>query len=278
MPFPSAPKFTQRVPLQFFCPDNPTLNITGSTVLINNPVSYTVNTGTIGKVDAQLNGVPVYRGTGELPPFSIDMQWKVLGMNDYMKLAALVPYFVHMVSFRNFGYFGKLILSGPDSQGAQTADTVQAKALFMPITPSDYGSAQAVNRLTVPTLTVNTRGANTGYIPSTSPLYYWLTFSTDYGETSPSPVVSKTPLAQDSCSLSWTWPTTTAYCTQASVYVSTVNDPTTSKLKAEVPNGLTPTFIDYTATAGTTVNQQPPTSNTAYRGAWLGGIFFNELP
>lgn len=274
----SAPNFTQRVPVQILCPDNSALSITGTNLLTNNPATWTINTGSVAKTQPQLNGVPVYRGTGELPPFTIDMTWKVLGINDYLKIAALVPYYVHLISFRNLGYYGRIIMSGPDSQtAANTADLVQTKVSFMPLSPSDYGGSQAVNRISVPTLTAAARGANTGYLQSGTTLYYWLTFSSDYGETTPSTVVSVVPGSNDSASLTWTWPTTTAYCTQANLYVGTVNDPTQSVLKAEVPVGLPATFIDLGGVYTTTINQQPPTVSTAYRGSWLGGVWFNEI-
>lgn len=273
----SAPSFTQRVPLQFFVPDNTALNITGASVLQNNPVSYKILSGSIGKSDPGLNGTAYYRGTGELPPFSIQMQWKSLGYNDYLKLAQIVPYYVNMVSFRNLGFYGRLALGGPDSSQPGTADVIANQAIFFPLTPSDYGGAQAVSRIAVPPQpTVNTRGANTGFIPSGTALYYWVTFSSDYGETLPSPVKSVTAASNDSTSISWTWPTTTSYCSKATIYVATVNDSTQAKLLADVPNGLAATWTDFVGTAGVTVNQAPPTANTAYRGSWSGGVWFNE--
>ena len=274
-----APVFTQRVPVQFFAPDAPSLNITGTSVLQNNPERWNINTGSVGKTEPGLDGCAYYRGDGELPPFSIDLIWKAISMTDYLKLANLRPYFVHMVSFRNLGYYGKLVLAGPQASAGNTADIVSVKSSFYPLTPSDYGGAQSVARMTAPAaLTVTQNAANTGYMATAQTMYYWITFSTKYGETTS--YAGSQAITNNLCSVSlgWTWPTTTAYCTQATVYCNTVNNLTTSRICAQVPNGLAPTWTDYVGYSGTTVTQAVPSTNTAYRGQWMGGVWFSETP
>lgn len=277
----SAPYFTTRTPVQFLAADAPSLNITGATSLINNPAVFNVPIGSQMTSVQGIDGLNYISGAGEFPPFYLELQWKQLGYNDYLKLAALAPYYLTFVSYRNIGYYGKLLLEGPKSAGVKTADVLQLKAQFFVLSPSDAGGAATVNRIATPTsLSVtNSNTANTGYIPASQATYYWLTFSSKYGETLPqaSGSISNTN-ANTYNSISWTWPSSTAYCEKASIYVSNTNSQASSKLLGEVPNGLSATWSDYVGYQSALVNRQPPTASTAYRGQWMGSIWTNETP
>lgn len=275
--FASAPNFNTRVPVQFICPDVPSLSITASNgnLLLNNPAIFNVNAGSVAKIDMGIDGLNYFRGDDEYAPFSLDLDWNLLGLSDYMKLAALRPYYVHFISYRNVGYYGKLVMNGPKSAGVKTADVLKTSAIFLPLSPSDLGGATPVSRLISPnSLTVSNNQPQTGYL--TTQQYYFLTFLTKYGETLAQGPVSPTIGINSSNSIAWVWPTTTSYIESANIYISGVSDPTTSRLLASVPYGLAPTFTDYVGFTGTLVNLQPPLISTAYRGRWVGGIWINE--
>ena len=281
MGFPSAPSFSTRVPVQFISLDQPSLSITpgNSNLLLNNPSVMNVNTGTVAKFDQGVDGLNYFRGDGEYAPFAIELTWKQIGLTDYQKLAALRPYYTHYVSYRNVGYFGKLVLGGPKSAGVKTSDVLQLQAYFYPLAPSDQGGAQSVARIATPTtlMVSSTNTLNSGYIPASLTTYYWLTFSSKYGETLPQAASGQTNSNNNTFNtISWTWPSSTVYCEKASIYVSNTNDPTTSLLIGEVPNGLSASWSDYVGYQSALVDRQPPIASTAYRGQWCGGIWLNE--
>lgn len=276
----SIPMFTQRVPMQFFCPDNTALSLDGvnNPYIQNNPNNFTVQTGSVAKIDLGLNGRSYFRGNGEYAPFSVTMSWDCLGYNDYLKLAALRPYPIHMVTFRNIGYYGMLVLSGPQSvKGA--GDAVSTTGTFYVLSPSDNGGAASVARAQNPGAYAYglTASIAPGYLPIGVDQYYWLTFSTIWGETDPLYVGTVRAGSNSSATVTWTWPTDTGYVDKASLYVGPTTSQTSANLISEVPNGLTPTWTDVVGFSGTVVSQQPPTLNTAYRGAWANGIWANEV-
>lgn len=373
-----APQFTSRTPIQFIVPDNTALNVTGATAMFNNPKAFYIQPGAVAKVDFAINGTTQFRGDGEFSPFGIQLDWQQMAYTDYQKLAALRPYFVHFISHRNLGYYGKLVMDGPKSD-VVTADVVSTKGTFFVLSPSDQGGAAAVNRVPTPTAatlsgppatpaqptvtptgttgsstysyiviatnangdsaqstartitngnatlngtnynavswtavsgatsytllrngfkiasgsatSVNDTGlgastytpTNAGYQVAGTTNYYWLTFSSKWGETTPYYIGSASSGGGSSkTSISWAWPTS-AFCTKASVYCANTNDVTQTKLMAEVLNGTTAVWNDVVGYAGISLPgvllyQQPPTSNTAYRGQWQQGIWFNETP
>jgi hypothetical protein len=281
--FSSAPYFSTRVACQYLSSDVPSLSIcpANNNLIINNPSVFNVNTGTMAKSDPGVDGLNYIRGVGEYAPFTLDLQWKQIGMLDYAKLAALCPYYIDFISYRNVGYYGRLILNGVKSAGVKVSDVLQLNATFFVLSPSDQGGAATVNRLAVPggVSVSNSNTDGSGDIPASLPTYYWITFSSLYGET----LTTATGAATNSHvgtanTITWTWPTGTAYCEKASIYVSNANDPTTSRLVGEVLNGLTATWTDYVGYQGTLVDKQPPLVNTAYRGQWQGGLWANETP
>jgi len=283
----NANPWTTRTPIQFICPQNTTLNITGLTALANNPSMYFIQAGNVGKVDLGLNGTTYFTGDGEYSPFAIQLEWASLGFNDYLKLVALRPYFVSFISFRNLGFYGKLIMDGPKSTAGPTADIVNAKGNFYVLAPSDTGpptgtQPATINRIAQPdpsTFAIANSGTGNGFIPSGYTNYYWLTYSTIWGETNPTAsglVTSAT--ANTANTVTWVWPTTTAYVSKASLYCASVNDSTQSKLMAELLAGETPTWVDYVGFPGCVITQQPPISNGAFRGYWAGGVWINETP
>ena len=177
-----APMYASRVPFQFLSADAPSLNVTGATNLANNPLQYFIPPGNVGKVDLGINGQSYFRGDGEFAPFALELDWNELAIADYQKLAALRPYLITFIDIRNNGYYGKLMMSGPKSIKG-TADLVSTTGSFCVLAPSDAGSANAVNRIAAPgAFTVTLGAASSGYIPSSTTLYYWLTFSSLWGE------------------------------------------------------------------------------------------------
>ena len=277
----SAPNFTTRVPIQFLVPDNTSLNITGATALFNNPRTFYVQPGSVAKIDMGINGTTYFRGDGEYAPFALEMTWAQLGYTDYLALAALRQYFCHFVSFRNLGYYGKLVLDGPKSDQTKVSDVVSTKAIFYVLAPSDQGGAATINRLPVPsTPSVSQGSAGSGYIPTSVTNYYWLTYSSIWGETTPVAFSQTSSAASVNNLISWSWPTS-SFCTKASLYVSYTNSSSTAKLLAEVINGEAggPQFTDYVGYPGCVVTQTPPTTtNGACRGTWQSGIWSNETP
>jgi len=272
--------FTQRVPIQFLCPDNTALSLDGvsNPFIQNNPNNFFIQVGSVAKIDLGLNGRSYFRGDGEYAPFAITMSWDCLGYSDYLKIAALRPYFIDFITFRNIGYYGKLVLSGPQSVKG-SGDAVSVQATFYVLSPSDAGGAVAVNRLQNPGQynVATTTGVSPGYIPVAIPQFYWLTFSTVWGETDPWYIGE---ISQGSANLantiSWEWPSDSGYVDKASLYVGSTQFPASSMLLAEVPNGLTPVWTDIVGFNGAVVSRQPPINNTAYRGYWSNGIWINE--
>jgi hypothetical protein len=276
----SIPVFTQRVPMQFICPDNQSLSLDGvnNPVIQNNPNNFFIQVGSVAKIDLGLNGTTYFRGDGEYAPFAITMSWDVLGYKDYLKLSALRSYFVYMITFRNVGYYGKLVFDGPKSVKG-TGDAVSCTGTFYVLSPSDNGGAKAVNRLPNPSTynVTHTTGVSPGYLPVGIPNYYWLTFSSIWGETDPYSVGSITAgSANLATTFTWHWPTSTAYVEKASLYVGSSSLPSSSMLLADVPNGMTPVWTDIVGFGGALVAKQPPINNTAYRGLWSNGIWQNE--
>lgn len=281
MGFTSAPRFGSRVPVRFICDDVPSLSISTSNanLLLNNPAMFNVTAGTIAKIDQGVDGLNYFRGDGEYAPTTLELDWKSLGYTDYLKLTRLRPYYIHLISFRNVGYYGKIVLDGPMSGQAKTADVIQLKAKFLVLSPSDADGAVTVLRADVPSslAVANTGPSGAGDISAALTSYYWLTFSTKYGETTSQASVGITSTyAKSKNVITWTWPVNTSQVEKASIYVSNANDINSARLIGEVPNGLAPTWVDYVGFQGTLVNLQPPLNNTAYRGAWVGGLWQNE--
>lgn len=276
----SAPAFTARVPLQLICPDAPSLNITGATALFNNPRTFYVQPGSVAKIDMAINGTTYFRGDGEYAPFAIEMIWQQLGYTDFQALAALRPYFCHLISFRNLGYYGKLVTDGPKNDSVKVNDVVSTKAIFYVLAPSDQGGALTVARVPSPaTPTVTQSAASAGYIPTGVTNYYWITFSSIWGETAPVAFSKTSTLASVNNLIQWAWPTS-VFCTKASIYASYTNTASTAKLLADVINGEAggPQFTDYAGAPGCVIVQTPPVVSTAYRGTWTMGIWQNESP
>jgi hypothetical protein len=262
----------------FWCPDNPTLNITGANALLNNPSSYTINVGTVAKSDPGADGINYFRGDHEYAPFVLGLGWQTLGYNDYLKLASLRSYYVHFNSFRNVGYYGKLVCGNPESAQTKVQDIVKLAASFFVLAPSDlYGGAATCTRVAPPSSYYITASTTGGFIP-VQPAYYYLTFSSIYGETTAygNSYNYTGSTATGQVTVTWTWPSSTAYCTGATLYVNNTLGTAGARQLAYIPNGLTPTWTDYVGYGGTTVQVQPPASNLAYSGQWNAGIWMNE--
>ena len=280
MTFSSAPTFATRVPVQFICPDNTALNIDGISkpFLINNPKYFTVSPGSVAKVDLGINGRSYFRGDGEYAPFALVLEWEYLGYNDYLKLAALRPYFVDFITYRGIGYYGKLVM-GDFKNAPGVADAVGVKGTFYVLNPSDASGAATINRLPDFTTASSTVAVstNSGYIPANTAEYYWGTFSSSYGETAPFYIGTVSSTAASTANvITWVWPTTTNYVTKASIYVSNTPYVTNTLLSADILNGQTPIWTDLVGYAQTVIDVQPPTVSTAYRGYWSNGIWMNE--
>jgi hypothetical protein len=279
-PFPSAPTWGSRVPFQFISTDVPSLSISiaNSNTLTNNPEVFLVSSGTTVASNPGVDGINYIRGTIEYAPFALELDWKIIGYNDYLSLSKLQPYYIHLISHRLIGYYGRLSLEGPKTAGPKSADVLTLKGMFYPQAPSDQGGAATVNRLSTPTTFAASSGtANSGYIPASQPTYYWLTFATIYGQTTPQMIGPiSTSAANVANTLTWSWPSSTVKCIAAYIYSATTSTSSTALQLAAVPYGLTPAWIDYVGAGGAVVTIPPPTTNTACRGDWYGGIWQNE--
>jgi hypothetical protein len=291
--FPPAPNFTGRNYIQFLSVDMPSLNISpaNSNTIYNNPSIFNVTAGEVSKLDQGIDGLNYFRGIIEYAPTVLDIEWSQLGFTDYQKLSVIQPYYLTFVDYRSNGYYGRLILGGPQGGVSKVADLVALKAAFIVLSPSDANGTtgiNAVSRMTDPTVSnssfAHAIGSNgTGSIPSGQTNYYWFTFRTIYGETNPLSVGAITPShANASIQFTWNWPTYTAYCTGASIYVSASNTASSAMKLYDVPvqfasgTPLAGTAVDYVGAPGAVVNLQPPAVSTAYRGWWAGGLWINE--
>jgi hypothetical protein len=281
----TAPSFSTRMPCQWLSADNPSLNITAanSNLLQNNPSTLKIDSGVVPKIEMGLNGQTLFRGDGEYSPFALTCQWKQLSYTDYQKLAALRPYFVTMITFRNLGYYGKMFMDGGQSDAPKVYDVPATTGTFYALSPSDAGGASTVNRLPVPAGTGLSRKNNgNGFIANGTVLYYWVTFSSIWGETTPTYVGTITATADNSqVQVSWSWPTS-SYVQYASVYVNGINldtDINTCKKLADViydNTSASAQWVDVVGVAGTSMAAIPPATNFAYRGQWQSGIWYNE--
>lgn len=145
----NAPPFTSRVPVQFICAANTALSITAANgnLLAVNPTAFVVQPGSKAKVSLGINGTTFFQGDGEYAPFALELEWKILGYTDFQALAALRPYLVTFITWRNIGYYGKLVMDTVTSQAPATADVVNPKGKFYVLAPSDAGAAVTVNRV-----------------------------------------------------------------------------------------------------------------------------------
>ena len=162
MPFGNQPGFSGRVPVQFLSADKPSLNISGSNVLFNNPEVFTVEVGNVAKSVQLLNGTNAITGQGEVPPLALAIEWAQMGYNDYLSLSNLQPYNLTFISHRNLGYYGRMVLSGPSNAKSYTSDVVKATATFFVINPDDTGGAATVNRIATPTTFSGATAAGNG--------------------------------------------------------------------------------------------------------------------
>lgn len=270
-------QFGTRVPVQFISDDKPSLSITTTqNVLANNPSALKVITGTNAKADPDLMGIPHFRGDGEIPPM-LQIEWKELGYNDYLNLAALRPYLVTFITFRNKGYYGKLVMDGPESV-MSSADIVHATGTFYTLAPSDDGGATSVARIPDPSgnLTVSgDGGAGSGGIAAGNDQYYYLTFSSEYGETNiDGPHHYHNSADKVAISLSWTWPSS-QHLQKATIYNCSDSSGSNPMLVAEIPSALSATWTDFVGYSGLTVSQVMPTASTAYNGIWQNAIWHN---
>lgn len=282
MATPAWPQFTGRNPVQFISDDRPSLSITKTqNTLYNNPRIYKISAGNVAKLAPAIDGTAKIAGQGEYSPFGLSLQWAELGYNDYQNLAALVPYNLTFISFRNVGFYGRLLLEGPDSSKPFTADAVACSATFLVLNPSDDGGAATVNRLATPTTLSVTGDAGGGYIPNGTTTYYFLTFHTKFGETLAQSTShtngSSGPYAN---TIAWSWPSST-YCTYASLYCGTKSNGSDMVLMAEVLRGSTAGWTDLVGYAGVSppgvgLYQQAPSSSNAFTGYWAGGIWVND--
>ena len=276
----TAPIFQSKVPIQFICLDSPSLSLDGinNPTIFNNPSILYIQPGSVAKIDLGLNGVTYFSGDTEYAPFALEIGWDVLGMRDYVALAQLRPYFVHFISYRNVGYYGKLVLDGAKSVKSG-GDMVSTKATLYVLNPSDVNGAVALKRANNPGSysVVVQSGVTPGFQPMGIPQYYWMTFSTVYGETDPYFIGAVFQSSVNQCNtIMWQWPTDTGYIEKTSIYVSNTPNISNCKLMTEVFNGQTPIWNDLVGFAGVTITQQPPQLNTAYRGYWASGIWQNE--
>lgn len=280
----NAPQFSGRVPIQFLSAENPSLNVTGSNALFNNPSIFQVSAGNVAKIIPAIDGTTKISGQGEYAPFALDLEWAQMGFNDYLKLAALQPYLLTFITFRGIGYYGRLVLPGPGNDKPYSADVVKVKATFLVLGPSDAGGAAAVTRIATPTSLSVSNSNSGGFIVHGTKLYYFLTFKTIWGETD-SQVVSITAGSSGTSwqnSLTWSWPTGTGhgYCTMACLYVGTSSNINQAVLMAEILQTDTASWPDLVGFAGCSppgvaIYQTPPSVNSAYAGKFQGGLWTN---
>lgn len=284
MSFLNATKFASRSPVQFICDDSPSISITTANPLANNPKVFKVGPGNVEKIVPSVDGTSKITGQDEYAPFALDIEWPQISFTDYMRLASLVPYYLTFIDYRNNGYYGRMILSGPGADKPYTADVVSCTATFFVLGPSSDGNANGVNTLPFPpTMDVDST-ESAGYIKHSVTTWYFLTFHTIYGETVPqyTSITTGTSGTGYMNTVTWSWPSSN-YCTYASIYAGTSAAPNgsgTPLLMAEILSNQTPAWNDLVgfagiSPAGAALYQQPPLVNNAYTGKWYGGIWVN---
>jgi len=217
-------------------------------------------------------------------PFALDIEWQQLGYNDYLSLSALAKYWLTFVDYRNNGYYGRMFLNGPSASKPYTADIVECVATFIPVGPSDDGSANACNRIATPTSLNASTASSTGFIGGTVDTSYFLTFHSKWGETDYQHVHQESGSGAGPTwanTLTWNWPSSN-FCTYASLYCGPNSDPTQSQLMAEILSSQAATWTDLVGVAGisppgSSFYKTPPTLgvNNAFTGNFEGGCWQN---
>lgn len=251
----------------------------GSTyVLTKNPYKYGMVAYTKARADVPIApAANLLNGGSEFAAASIPLEWQEMDEQEYLNLQ---PYHLTpctMIDMDDIGYYGWLVLGGFDYLPGVQTKVGQVKAQFIVSTPAN-GLNSVINTLAAPLAGNLTATATTGgSLAASTTLYYVLTFYSNWGQTTMSPVVSVTTGASagGSVSLSWTAPTS-AYFRKARLWVSTSNNfvaGNSALVKADVYSAWNQTWTDYCGTSGVTSTDTLPTSNSAWIGYYAGGRF-----
>lgn len=253
----------------------------GSTyVLSKNPTKMPMVSLTKAKADVPIAPAPnLLNGGSEFSAAAIPLEWQEMDYQEYLNLQ---PYHLQpctMIDMYDNGYFGWLSLGTFDSLPGVATKSGNVKAAFIVSTPAN-GLNSVVNTLSAPLAGNLTATATTGgSLAASTTLYYVLTFYSNWGQTTMSPVVSVTTGASagGAVNLAWTAPTS-AFFRKARLWISTSNNfaaGSTALIKADVFSAWTQTWTDYCGTSGITSTDTLPTFNSAYTGQWAGGLWVN---
>lgn len=249
-------------------------------VLTKNPQKY----GMVGYTKARAD-VPIapaanlLNGGSEFAAASVPLEWTEMDEQEYINLQ---PYHLTpctMIDMDDHGYFGWLVLGSFEYLPGVMTKVGQVKAQFIVSTPSN-GLSSVINTLAAPTSgNLTATAATGGSLAASTTLYYVLTFFSNWGQTTMSPVVSVTTGASagGAVDLSWTAPAS-SYFRKARIWISTSNNFSaggSALVKAEVYTAWNQTWPDYCGTSGVTSTDILPSSNTAYLGLWAGGKWLN---
>jgi len=225
-------------------------------------------------------GAAYLSGSIEYPPTAIPMEWDQISQADYTTLAN----FFHlqpctMIDMNDSGFYGWLKLGEFVYQSGSAQQVGSCKAVFICSVPAN-GQSSIVNTLPNPgTLTYTV--ATGGSIPASFPMYYRVTFFSQWGEGLGSNILTaNTGVTSNAIIIiSWTVPISTYY-RKARIYAATsaagLADGVQAYVIAEVWFMFTPqNWYDTTGLNGQYNVAHLPTINRAFTGKFLGGKWLN---
>lgn len=237
---------------------------------------------TKAKADVPISPAPnLLNGGSEFAAAAIPLEWTEMDYQEYLNLQQFHLQPCTMIDMYDHGYFGWLSLGTFDSLAGVATKAGSVKAAFIVSTPAN-GLSSVINTLAAPingnlSATIATAG---GSIAGGTTLYYVLSFYSNWGQTTISPVLTATTATGSSTNmitLNWTAPTSARF-RKARLWISTSNNFTpgnSSLVKADVFSAWSQTWYDYCGTSGVTNQDVIPKSNGAYTGDWAGGIWVN---
>jgi hypothetical protein len=253
---------------------SPTL---GTHICVHNPTTYNMVPLTKAQAAVPLQAGPnVLIGGVEFSPGAIPIEWPEMDYSEYQALQPFVYMPITMIDMYDNGYLGWLILGSYEPPAGVATKVGSCKATFVVSQPAN-GLLSTINVLTPGALSATVAAG--GSIPSSTTLYYAMTFWSQWGESTMSPVKTVSTGATNNAmvQLSWT-PPSSAFYRKARLYVSSVSFSAGSiqNIKAEVYTSFSQSFKDYCGTNGLTSTATIPTANKSSCGFWRGAVWLNE--
>lgn len=270
--------------VQFFDPNNPS-NIYSPQI---NPQQITMNPGNVRQYQGTTNGAATIIGKREYPPVQIQLTWSQMDVTDYQGIAAftsLSP--IVYVDNNNNGYIGVLTIQQAGQIVGMSSNVWGATMNFLVLGPYN-GLIGGVPTL-IPQLNPNSTGGtqgnvnftatngghNTGFIPTSTTIRFWLTFTSRTGESVVGTVLPQTTAhANDSIILTWN-PDLSNYYITSKLYWFTTNTPSAATFLTEVQAGFPGTFTVYAPYVQYSL-ANPPAYGQAFMGFWVGGLWYPD--